>query len=695
MRVTLRRLAALGLVGALGFAAAPVKKIQFTDTKLKNGLRVIISEDHSAPVFAVAVNYNVGSRDERKGRTGFAHLFEHMMFKGSANVGAGEHPHLIFANGGTMNGTTNKDRTLYYEILPANQLDLALFLEADRMRSLDITKANLDNQRNAVQEERRLGVDNQPYGKTFEVRDELAYDNFAYKHSVIGSMADLERRDGRRRRRVLQDLLRAQQRRPRDRRRRRREGDAREGPEVLRVDSVAAGAAAGRHHRAAAERQSGARRSRTRWRGCRARHGLQDPAELVARRRCAARAGDDALERPQLALLRGIVRQKQLATDVIGVRRREPRSRPVQLRRHGAARARRRGPRSRDRRGDRASEGRADRGLGDGEGAQQRAHQLVNSLGSALDRAMTLGEDALFYNDPDRINTRADSIAKVTAADVQRVAKQYLVKTGRTVVITVPKGRAGEREAVMRTDAHRASPPLRRDAAVIATRSPAQIGRQAARVQPPSSAGLVLKGKAPVSNDILKVKLPKPQEADLPNGLHLMVLEDHRLPRVAFQIIIPGAGGYFDPPAMIGLSTYTAQMMREGTTTQTSQQISQELETMAANVTVGGSTVGPDRDRVRRRADRELAEAVRSRGRRPAESVVPGRGVGAAEDAGARRARCNSAPSRASCRRSASRRSSSATIRPAASRRRRKRSTRSHARRWSSSTARATCPITR
>ncbi len=156
MRVTLRRLAALGLVGALGFAAAPVKKIQFTDTKLKNGLRVIISEDHSAPVFAVAVNYNVGSRDERKGRTGFAHLFEHMMFKGSANVGDGEHPHLVFSNGGSMNGTTNKERTLYYEILPANQLDLALFLEADRMRSLDITEANLDNQRNAVQEERRL-----------------------------------------------------------------------------------------------------------------------------------------------------------------------------------------------------------------------------------------------------------------------------------------------------------------------------------------------------------------------------------------------------------------------------------------------------------------------------------------------------------------------------------------------------------
>jgi zinc protease len=124
----------------------------------------------------------------------------------------------------------------------------------------------------------------------------------------------------------------------------------------------------------------------------------------------------------------------------------------------------------------------------------------------------------------------------------------------------------------------------------------ASVGGQAAPggpAQPPPSAGLVLKGKAPVSNDILKVTLPKPQEADLPNGLHLMVLEDHRLPRIAFQIIIPGAGGYFDPPAMIGLSSFTAQMMREGTTTRSSQQISQELETMAASVNVGSGVSGP------------------------------------------------------------------------------------------------------
>lgn len=166
-------------------------KIPIQQYTLKNGLRVVLSEDHSAPTYSICVTYDVGSRDEKPGHTGFAHLFEHMMFQGSQNVGKGEHFILIENNGGEMNGTTTQDRTNYFESLPANQLDLGLFLEADRMKSLAVTQANLDNQRNAVQEERRLRVDNQPYGKTFEAVGETAYDNFAYKHSVIGSMDDL------------------------------------------------------------------------------------------------------------------------------------------------------------------------------------------------------------------------------------------------------------------------------------------------------------------------------------------------------------------------------------------------------------------------------------------------------------------------------------------------------------------------
>ncbi|MDQ3012569.1 MAG: insulinase family protein [Acidobacteriota bacterium] len=171
--------------------AANIPPINFKEHKLKNGLRVFLVEDHSAPVVSLAVVYDVGSRNERQGRTGFAHLFEHMMFQGSEQVGKGEYMQLVFNNGGNLNGTTNEERTLYFETLPANQLDLALFLEADRMRGLDITKDNLDNQRNAVQEERRLGLDNQPYGRFRERFDEMMFDNPAYKHSVIGSMEDL------------------------------------------------------------------------------------------------------------------------------------------------------------------------------------------------------------------------------------------------------------------------------------------------------------------------------------------------------------------------------------------------------------------------------------------------------------------------------------------------------------------------
>src|SRR6185369_3794744 len=173
-------------------SSSKMPPVKFTDTTLDNGLRVIISEEHFAPVYAIAVTYKVGSRDERQGRTGFAHLFEHMMFKGSANVGPGEHFYTIFTKGGNMNGNTNYDRTAYYEELPKNQLDLGLYLEADRMRSLVITKEGLENQRQAVKEERRLGIDNQAYGSTAEKVDDLVYDNFAYKHSVIGSMADLD-----------------------------------------------------------------------------------------------------------------------------------------------------------------------------------------------------------------------------------------------------------------------------------------------------------------------------------------------------------------------------------------------------------------------------------------------------------------------------------------------------------------------
>jgi predicted Zn-dependent peptidase len=166
--------------------------LEIEEYSLENGLRVVLNPDHAIPVVSLAVYYDVGSRNEREGRTGFAHLFEHMMFQGSANVPKAGHFQHIMKAGGTMNGTTSSERTNYYETLPADQLPLALWLESDRMLSLAVTQENLDNQREAVKEEKRLRYDNQPYGQIFDLINEMIYRNFANSHSTIGSMEHLD-----------------------------------------------------------------------------------------------------------------------------------------------------------------------------------------------------------------------------------------------------------------------------------------------------------------------------------------------------------------------------------------------------------------------------------------------------------------------------------------------------------------------
>ncbi len=169
-----------------------MKELPIEEHALSNGLRVVMCESHDIPTVAVAVYYDVGSRNEKKGRTGFAHLFEHMMFEGSENAPKTIHMKYISAAGGTLNGSTSEERTNYFEILPSHMLPLALWLEADRMRSLKITGENFENQRETVKEERRQSVDNQPYGEAWIKLRESSIENWAYSHSVIGSMEDLD-----------------------------------------------------------------------------------------------------------------------------------------------------------------------------------------------------------------------------------------------------------------------------------------------------------------------------------------------------------------------------------------------------------------------------------------------------------------------------------------------------------------------
>jgi zinc protease len=159
---------------------------------LENGLRVILLEDHSTPIVHLQLWYHVGSKDERPGRTGFAHLFEHLMFQGSKNVGPEEHPSLISSVGGKVNAYTNEDTTVFWETVPAQYLPLVLWLEADRMASLRVDERAFQNEREVVKEERRLRVDNQPYGRLSEIIYDHAFTTHPYKHQTIGSLADLE-----------------------------------------------------------------------------------------------------------------------------------------------------------------------------------------------------------------------------------------------------------------------------------------------------------------------------------------------------------------------------------------------------------------------------------------------------------------------------------------------------------------------
>jgi predicted Zn-dependent peptidase len=415
------------------------KQVLFNDSHLANGLRVILVEDHSAPVIALHITYDVGSRNERLGRTGFAHLFEHMMFKGSENVGTGEFYYLVFNNGGNMNGTTTEDRTTYYEVLPANQLDLALFLEADRMKSLVINKTNLDNQRNAVQEERRLNLDNQPYGPSSEIQQGLIYDNFAYKHSVIGSMADLN---------------------------------------AATVDDVTAFFKTYYAPNNAVltlvgdfKTTDALKRIRQRFESI-PRQPIPPPVDVTEPEQKAERRTtvDDPLARLALvdiafktvagntpefyalqilsASLQGgqssrlyqrLVRDKQLAANVSGLMdekrgigalyisvtlRQGVKPAEVEAVIYDEIERLKRG-------------GIADWELQKAKNTTRRS--FINSLQSPLSVAINMGVWTVFYNDSNLINTRLDKVAAVTRADVQRVAIEYLTSARRTVVITTPK----------------------------------------------------------------------------------------------------------------------------------------------------------------------------------------------------------------------------------------------------------------
>jgi zinc protease len=184
--------ASIGLSGFSSSAAVRPPKLQYELSTLPNGLTLVLSEDHSTPIVHLQLWYHVGSKNESPGRTGFAHLFEHLMFKGSRNVESEGHTSQVSSVGGQANAYTEDDVTVFWETVPAQYLPLVLWLEADRMASLRITKDTFTNEREVVKEERRMRVDNQPYGRLNEIIYNLAFTTHPYKHATIGSLQDLE-----------------------------------------------------------------------------------------------------------------------------------------------------------------------------------------------------------------------------------------------------------------------------------------------------------------------------------------------------------------------------------------------------------------------------------------------------------------------------------------------------------------------
>src|SRR6266487_1327090 len=182
------------LLGAPSVPSAAVRppKLQYELTALPNGLTLALSEDHSTPIVHVNLTYHVGSKNEKPGRTGFAHLFEHLMFKGSKNVQPEAHTSMISSIGGQSNAFTTDDETVFWETVPAQYLPMVLWLEADRMATLRIDKDTFTNEREVVKEERRMRVDNQPFGRLNEIIYDQAFSVHPYKHATIGSMEDLE-----------------------------------------------------------------------------------------------------------------------------------------------------------------------------------------------------------------------------------------------------------------------------------------------------------------------------------------------------------------------------------------------------------------------------------------------------------------------------------------------------------------------
>jgi len=575
------------LSGLSGAAYASLTNAQgempfdITTFELDNGLQVILVEDHSAPTVAVSVWYRVGGANDPDGRSGFAHLFEHLMFQGSANVPRGKHAEWISAAGGNHNASTWLDRTNYFEELPAHQLPLALWLEADRMRSLVVDEANFNREREVVKEEYRQRIQNQPYGEALLKLQTIAYDYGPYQKPVIGSVEDLDRATVEEVRRfhttyyapnnavltVAGDIDVAQARELIER----YFGDIppqpappplppysftfqREGQRLVLEDRLARVPALFMVYRIPP-------------RG----HPDYYAAELVAHilgqgdsSRLAQALIDTGLATSASASAMGnlgpglfyVVLVPNPGVEVEELARIYDRE-LARIRQDGV----------------------------DSDELTKAINIILTDQIGSLENALGLAESVqtakLYLNDPTAVLTELENYRQVTNEDIRRIANEYLADSARNTIQVRPAP----------VDEAQDSAPdegSEEDASVPPSAENRVEAEQTADDTPAAQEGQeVTAGEQPVLPDPLPLRefaLPAFTEATLSNGLRVIVAPERSLPLLTVQLVLPG-GESAAPRERAGLSEFTANLLPRGTENRTAQEIARAIEQVGGELT--------------------------------------------------------------------------------------------------------------
>jgi zinc protease len=538
----------------------PVKVTEYT---LKNGLKVVLHPDDTTPIVAVNVWYHVGSKNETPGKTGFAHLFEHMMFQGSRNYGE-DYLSAMGELGANVNGTTNEDRTYYFEVVPSNFLERALYLEADRMGYLldAMSQEKLDNQRDVVKNERRQGVDNQPYGTSDEIMEEIMFpSSHPYHWDTIGSMADLSaasmddvkgffrqyyvpnnavlvlagKYDEKQAKQWIEKYF----------------GGIAKGPEIKRPSPAQAKLTA--EVRKTIEDTVPLPRLYMVWHGVQQYHPDEAAMDILGSILSSGRAS---------RLQSNLVYGKEIAQSVNAGNN----AREIAGMFEVVATAKR-GNTLEENEGEINSE--IEKIKKDAPTAEEMARalnsiesQMIFRLETVLGKGRQLSSFAGYTGKPDNFQSELDRYRKVTPADVQRVANTYLTKN-RLVMGFVPR----------KGDPPKMDPTVNKPTSTVSKKHDAAVVAEQ-------------RAKLPKGGANPSFTLPSIEKATLTNGLNVWLVKRSKLPIASFNLVL-NANGTLDAQDKAGVANFTASMLNQGTRTRSANDISNQLQSIGASLGAG------------------------------------------------------------------------------------------------------------